>query len=423
MESVPVAVGPKHRPRMPVAALLLLLLAVGILATWAVVARPRPTPDLVRARLREDLLAGRTDRCDDALAWLARHDRLTTPELMASARVAQLRGRPAEALASLARIDRGDPLAPHALVMAGLIELARDRARPAEAALRAALELDPGLLDPRRELLRIYSRQQRPADLDEQFTALSERNAIDFEHLSFWALTRNTTWNPAQDIEILGRWVEADPEDRASRLALAEGMRRLSRGDQAEAILAPLDGSDPEIQALWAELAVDRGDLNEASRILTAGSSSHAGLSRMRGLIALSRGDAPGATRELLAAFRVEPDDRLTVASLATALKMAGDPQAARPFLDGLRRYAALDALVERLAVPDLIDGELLRRIGSACEALDRRSEARAWYQLAIARNPLDAEAQKALFRLVRVSNGGAPAGVVDPGAGSKRAD
>jgi hypothetical protein len=41
-----------------------------------------------------------------------------------------------------------------------------------------------------------------------------------------------------------------------------------------------------------------------------------------------------------------------------------------------------------------------MRRIGAACAAMDRYPEARAWYKLAIARDPLDSEAQQALFQL-----------------------
>jgi hypothetical protein len=45
-------------------------------------------------------------------------------------------------------------------------------------------------------------------------------------------------------------------------------------------------------------------------------------------------------------------------------------------------------------------DPNLLRKIGSACESIGRRTEARVWYQLAIARNPLDRDAQQRLVRL-----------------------
>ena len=39
-------------------------------------------------------------------------------------------------------------------------------------------------------------------------------------------------------------------------------------------------------------------------------------------------------------------------------------------------------------------------RLGAACEAAGRLGEARAWYRLAIARDPLDEASQRALYRL-----------------------
>ena len=41
-----------------------------------------------------------------------------------------------------------------------------------------------------------------------------------------------------------------------------------------------------------------------------------------------------------------------------------------------------------------------MRALGAACEAVRRLPEARAWYNLAVQTDPLDAAAQKALYRL-----------------------
>jgi hypothetical protein len=45
-------------------------------------------------------------------------------------------------------------------------------------------------------------------------------------------------------------------------------------------------------------------------------------------------------------------------------------------------------------------DPELPLALGDACAALHRDDEARGWYKVAIARNPLDSRAQRALFQL-----------------------
>jgi tetratricopeptide (TPR) repeat protein len=381
-----------------VAAAAALAAAAGL--AWTMASGPRPSPDRVRAQLRDDLLGDRLDRSEQALAWLARHDRLTTADLMARARVAQLRGRPDEALATLAEIRGREPAVARARLMAGLILLERDRARLADAAFREALEIDPGLRDARYELIRIYGRQQRLAALDEQCHALIDRGGLDFERLNFWALTRNASWNAAEDLEVLGRWVEADPDDRASRLALAEGMRRTARVERAREILAPLGDSDPDATALRARIALDRGEQEEAARLLAGPSTPHAGLSRLRGLLALTRGDARGAARELVRAYRMEPDDRQTIVSLGVALTLLGDADAARRFQAAVERRRAYDAIASRLASPDAAGPALFQQLGAAAEAIGRRTEARAWYGLAIARDPLQSEAQQGLFRL-----------------------
>ena len=45
-------------------------------------------------------------------------------------------------------------------------------------------------------------------------------------------------------------------------------------------------------------------------------------------------------------------------------------------------------------------DPELLRNLAAACEALGLLPEARAWYGLALARDPVNPETQIALYRL-----------------------
>ena len=144
-------------------ALALAVVVVGLAVT--ALAWPRVTAAQVRRQLWADVRAGRTDGCESALRWLRRHDRINTQDLMIEARVQLVRGRFAEALATLERIGPDDPLAPQVRLMVGQIEMERHRARPAEAALRAALALDPRMVAARYELIRLYSRQQRLREL------------------------------------------------------------------------------------------------------------------------------------------------------------------------------------------------------------------------------------------------------------------
>jgi hypothetical protein len=56
---------------------------------------------------------------------------------------------------------------------------------------------------------------------------------------------------------------------------------------------------------------------------------------------------------------------------------------------------------MQRAAIPAARkDPALWSALGAACEKIHRIPEARAWYALVIQANPLDTDAQKALYRL-----------------------
>ncbi len=391
-----------------------ILLVFGAGSVWMAVGPPRRTAMDVRARLWHELRAGRLEPCENLLAWLAAHDRITSEDRMVQARLWEMRGRLDDALLPLARINRENAYYSRAQLMVGQIELKRNRARPAESALQAALELDPRLVAARLELIRLYSRQQRTGELNQQCRVLAAQNALDFEHLRFWSLTRNVPWNPEGDLDALAKSVAADPDDQASRLALADALCRMGRGEQAQTVLAPLPDSDTDVQLARARLATNRGDLESAALLVARGPERHAGLARLRGLIALSRRDMVAAIHHLQIARDLDPDDRSTQNALSVALRLAGKTDSARPTPAPPLNYETLDNLVTRLSEPEAhSDALLLRQMGTACESIGRKDEARAWYQLAVARDPLDSTAQQGLFRLSQAPD---PTRTVPPG-------
>jgi hypothetical protein len=82
-------------------------------------------------------------------------------------------------------------------------------------------------------------------------------------------------------------------------------------------------------------------------------------------------------------------------------LRLAGRPQDARPYLQAARDHDRLEWLIENArSLSRRDDPRSLRAIGDACRAVHRFHEARAWYRLALARDPLDAELQKGVFEL-----------------------
>ena len=80
---------------------------------------------------------------------------------------------------------------------------------------------------------------------------------------------------------------------------------------------------------------------------------------------------------------------------------MLGDDKSAAPFRDKVKQLELLNSLIQRAANPtEYGKPELIRELGAACAGLGRDAEARAWYKLAIATDPLDTVSQQALYRL-----------------------
>ncbi len=223
-----------------------LLVMAGGLAAWVARAWPASNPDRLWQQAEADFQAGRHDRAKAALTRLARLRAPTSLDWMLRAKLAMVQGRTDDALAALAKILDGAPMAPQARLLAGQLELRRYRMRPAEAWLLAALKLDPKLVQGHRELVYVYGMQMRRAALSAQFRALSELTPLSFENVFHWCLTRNATWEPVELSNILTRFIQADSDDRWSRLALVDSQRRLGRLDDAEKALATLPTSDPE---------------------------------------------------------------------------------------------------------------------------------------------------------------------------------
>jgi tetratricopeptide (TPR) repeat protein len=297
-----------------------------------------------------------------------------------------------------------------ARLLAGQLELRRDRARVAEEAFRAAMRIDPALIQAHRELIYIYGVQLRRAELNAEFLALSKLTDLTFKNVFNWCMLRNNSWEPGEAIPLLERFVAADPEDRWSRLALAENDLRLGLLDDAESAVAGLAPEDPQALVIRIRVALDAQDEQRGERLLALGRSGDPELARFRGRLALSRRDARSALRAFRIAYAADPENRDAIYGLLNALVMVGDQEAAQPLRQLAGKLDRLNGLVQRAGTTaGRRDPTLLRQLGAASAALNRNAEACAWYKLAIARDPLDSAAQQALFRLDAASRGDTP--------------
>ena len=210
-------------------------------------------------------------------------------------------------------------------------------------------------------------------------------------------------------------FVETDPEDRWSRLAIADNYRRMGLIDDAATAIAPLPDSDLDALAISVMLAIDRHQDDKAEQLLASVPAGDPTLAKLRGRLALARRNAPSAVRCFQLAYAHAPDDRDALLGLVNALTMIGDDKSAAPLREIAKNFELINSLVQRAAMPsERQNPRLLRDLGAACAAAGRDPEARGWYRLAIARDPLDIESQQALFQIDNRDRSRNPAGIRD---------
>lgn len=364
----------------------------------------RADPEDVYERALDAIEAGRLDEAD---ASLTRLERLRPPTVLDSglrARLCIARGEVGPALEALARIPDDHPLAGWARLGAGRLEVRRHRFRAAEAALRRALELDPDSIDARRALIYVLGLQLRRDELHEQFSALAARTTLAPREVWVWCMVRDLVWwSRGEQGPFLRQALSADPDDRQTRLALAENQRRQADYPGAAETLTPLPDSDPDARAARASLALDRGDLDAVATLLADGPDDHPGLASLRGRLALARRDGATAARHFRRVVEARPGRRSALADLGRALQLDGHEDEARPYLDDAARIDALDNLLtqseDRLARPEATpDPALWLSLADACKTAGRLPEARAWAAVVLARDPLDARARRLRF-------------------------
>ena len=261
------------------------------------------------------------------------------------------------------------------------------------------MALNPDQIQAYRELAYLYAVQRRRDECDAQFRALAQRISLDYVLAFAWCQNYCRVWDPDEACRVLGGFVAFDPDDRVSRLALATNFRLAHRLDQAEAAVSPLPNSDPDARALRVELAIDNGEIDAALALARDGPADHSRLNAIRGRLALTTKDAASAAGYFRAALRDDPEDHESIRGLGLALRLLGDPQA-REFTDAAQHYDEFRRAIQRSTTTLHTDPKLFYKLGEHCESVRRTVEARTWYELAIKRDPFDAQAQQALDRL-----------------------
>lgn len=378
-----------------------LLVLVAVVLALVPLAWRQPTPEQLWEQARAALAEKRFQEASRLLDTLSTRRPPTMEDLYLRGQVEIANGQNDAALAHLALVPDSNPLAQRARLQAGQVELRRGRLAHAEHWFNQALAINPSLIPARRELIYVYGMQLRRREIGAQFRALARLSPLNYSEAFLWCLTRTAVWDAQEQVEDLSRFLAADPDDRWTRLALAERLAMVNRGDDALKVLEALPAVDPESIALRAKLAFDRGDEAAGDALLAAAPREAPAPAKVRGRRALTRRDGASARDAFRVVLADNPDDQEAVFGMAQALRMLGNAREAEPYMVRVRDHNLFNSLLQRSTQPGgATDHVLHREIGDVCARLDLKDEARSWYQLVLLQRPLDRETQRAMFLL-----------------------
>ncbi len=389
-------------PRRTLTVLVVAAVAGAVFAGWLMSRQSDPSQSQrlelqARLALRSHRLAEAQERLDQ----LAAIRQPTSEDRMLLAELASAQKREEHALSQLSAIPDSDPVAPRARVLTGQIERKQNRLKPAEQEFLNALKLDPELDSARRGLIFLYGMQSRRTELDAQFQILARRGDLSFQDMLVWTLALEDIWINTGVQADLERYVAADPDDRYSRLALADVLLRSGQLDASDSVISGLSESDPDALAIRARLAWNRSDLAAVTSHLEQAPRDHAGLARLRGQLAIRLDQPEEAIDAFRTAIQLEPSSQEALQGLALALRRTGAQQEADVISGRAERQRALTSLLELCRSEKTRDDPTLPlRLAAACEAIGRDDIARGWYRAALAKDPTNAQLQRDLHRL-----------------------
>jgi tetratricopeptide (TPR) repeat protein len=380
------------RQRLAVAGLAIVVVTAGL--SW-----PSRDPASLLFETEQALKAGQLDRAETLLTKLGR---VTPRPALAdwfAADLAEAEGEPDQVLAHLGRIGPHEALAGKARVRAARQELKRNHASRAERLLTEALAFNPLNTEARQLRAQLYNRQGRSRALADDMLELAAVETLSPEDWIAWArasLGLEPVGDCEERVDDLFPFIEADPADVRSSVAIAHLLMRLGRFNEAVDLLADFHDRVPDVLNTRAEIAMAVGDLDRADSLLRRGSEQHPATNRLRGRLALLRDDPSLALTHLELAEAFEPG-RLDVASdRLKAVRSLGstiDTDLVRAMAE---KRQALASLLGSLS-PSIDEVE---RIASVAEFSGHDQLARAGFALALENRPNDTALQAAVRRL-----------------------
>lgn len=259
-----------------------------------------------------------------------------------------------------------DGAQPRLQLSLGVKALELSRATLAETRLRSLLQGDPGLVPARQLLIRLYLLTMREQPLRTEIAALDTlpEGMIESDNLLLFCIGTRASWLEREPVEWLRRAVTNDPQDGASRAALAAIEIQATRREAARQLLqesAPSDREAWRVQLIRIQDLLDAGKFDEAQQALTQVgilADGEAAVWLARGRLATEKNDPRAAAGFYEHALRIDPFASEPVYRLARLARTAKDDALAKTLfsradlLDQLHRASmrALNAPQERQA-------------------------------------------------------------------------
>lgn len=348
------------------------------------------------------------DRPEAASEWLGLPEataRTRDRALVLRARVALARGRPAEAVGPLNRVDPAGPSAADAAFWKGRTLYAVRQTVQAIAWFREAAARRPDDPEVHRWLAAaaydLGAREHAMREL-ETVVRLSPADA------NAWRTLGVIHKEEGRDEEARGAYVESlrlEPNRPQVRFELAEILVDLSLLDEAEAQLAACRGRVPA--ADWAgararclRLRGDHEGCREALAEALAKAPDHPGLLSQQALLDLAEGRVEEAVARLDRAVAVDPHDSQLYYQRGHALRRLG--RGAEADADLARSAELGEAVAELSRLNDEAsrrpsDPDVRHRIGRLWDRLGKPELAAMWYLAALACDPSHAGARRDL--------------------------
>lgn len=328
--------------------------------------------------------------------------------LLYRGQLAREMGDPDRALACLRRVGERTPKeAGVARFLEGTLLLEQNRARPAERLLLESARLHPTYPQPHERLVGLYAVQLREDECRAQLAALGRLRPWTLGELIVWHLCTGMVHSPQKAIGELTGYVDADPDDAHSRLALARYFLYVDRTDEAIPLLRGLASaadaaSRDQARGLLAETLASQSRLAEARALLgdaLPAAGADRALWRAHGAYAAAAADWPLAVDCLREALREHPDDLTALYRLGLCLERAGQHEAAEQILQRTRRTEELYTAASRLLGVDPTHSDLrfqmMLQIARLLIQLERSNDALPWLQQAAQVRPADPQLQQ----------------------------